>query len=345
MKYIASYSNAVGSEIDSCISLPVHNMENLIGNVISSINRNVSTASHLVIILDGCQDTSKDRVLSQIEDLKAQKKLRINISVFESRRNLFESKCDSFTASLFPMAKQFISVQADMVIDDVGFDKRFLEILERNPDIFMVSGRGTHAWEFPHTRVSYGSIIHNEVRDYFRKWRKVSRETIDRAEEIRPQLTLSDSDFYQNLEFGRCGRNHNAWISNSKSNLLYLSETVMRGPLAIRMSNYIELGGFNTKSHPLGNDDHELALRGWKMLGLRTSYHPVEYRSDLSWGTTRKRRSIRNTASFIKMKMSESANFRFSLLSQGLGSEDHFPPREIRYLSESESQPRSKNEF
>jgi glycosyltransferase involved in cell wall biosynthesis len=73
---------------------------------------------------------------------------------------------------------------------------------------------------------------------------------------------------------------------------VFLSHTVNRGPLVLRASMLRELGYLDEEHYVLGEDEHDLFARAWVVKQWRCGFVPVEVYSPLSWGSTRKPRSI-----------------------------------------------------
>jgi hypothetical protein len=73
-------------------------------------------------------------------------------------------------------------------------------------------------------------------------------------------------------------------------NQIFLSQTVNRGPLALRREMVEALGYLNEQQFVLEDDEHDLFYRAWTQKGWRTAFYPVEVYSPLAWGSTRKAR-------------------------------------------------------
>ena len=76
-------------------------------------------------------------------------------------------------------------------------------------------------------------------------------------------------------------------------NNIWVSETIMRGPIIFDKSKYISVGGFNLDSFFLGFDDHHLFLNAFVQKGFRCGYTPIDYFTYPEGGSTRKRRNLR----------------------------------------------------
>ena len=107
-------------------------------------------------------------------------------------------------------------------------------------------------------------------------------------------------------------------------NTVYLSHTVNRGPLAIRRTMIEELGWLDEEHYVLGDDEHDLFARAWAQKQWRTAFFPVEFRSPLEWGSTRKARPAHVQAYLDNRRQKEKDGF--------LSRATSFPTPETRIL-------------
>ena len=75
---------------------------------------------------------------------------------------------------------------------------------------------------------------------------------------------------------------------NCVEGIFYVRDAVNRGPLALDARKTNQLNYFDESYCPLTWDDHDLCLRGYRSFGWLAGHFNVKYRSDTSWGTTRK---------------------------------------------------------
>jgi glycosyltransferase involved in cell wall biosynthesis len=68
----------------------------------------------------------------------------------------------------------------------------------------------------------------------------------------------------------------------------YIRDSCNRGPLALRMDMVRELNYLDEIYSPLGWDEHDLCMRAYAYGKWKSGVYHINYRSDLSWGTTRK---------------------------------------------------------
>jgi hypothetical protein len=69
---------------------------------------------------------------------------------------------------------------------------------------------------------------------------------------------------------------------------------IMRGPLAIRRSAYIEVQGLDWKAFFLGFDDSDLCVKIHSSKKWTVAYAPIDFRSPLEGGSTRKKKSAKD---------------------------------------------------
>ena len=69
---------------------------------------------------------------------------------------------------------------------------------------------------------------------------------------------------------------------------------IMRGPLAIRRSAYIEVKGLDWKAFFLGFDDSDLCVKIHNSKKWTVAYVPIDFRSPLESGSTRKKKSAKD---------------------------------------------------
>jgi len=110
----------------------------------------------------------------------------------------------------------------------------------------------------------------------------------------------SEIDFKASGEAGRLGSLISITEGIPSDQKIWLSETVMRGPLFFRKKDYIYLSGFDTKSFFQGFDEHDLILRALLKIKKRAGYLPIGFSSPLEVGTTRKPRTFLNEVTILR---------------------------------------------
>jgi len=115
------------------------------------------------------------------------------------------------------------------------------------------------------------------------------------------------------------------------NNIVYMSHTANRGPLALRKSMLEDMGYLDEKHYVLGDDDHDLFTRAWVQRKWRSAFVPIEVYSPLEWGSTRKPMNPDVKAYLMKRKSKESEGF----LTQNRANV-MYPPSELRAMAQSD---------
>ena len=91
---------------------------------------------------------------------------------------------------------------------------------------------------------------------------------------------------------GRCGRDIDDPLQQHRydKRIVYERSDSNRGPFAINASDMKKIGLFNERSFKLIHDIPELHLRSMTMLHKHTGFFPLQFRADLKWGGTRRKR-------------------------------------------------------
>jgi hypothetical protein len=206
-----------------------------------------------------------------------------------------------------------------MIVYEYGFDKKMLKAIKLYPDILMLSGRGTHKVDsfcdrYKSSLGAEGSgkkfahhirkRILGRARKYITFFTYKNKRTNFLSNQISDQSHIDRifPDLTSFLNTGKAGR-----LSSDverdfsfSENKIWLSETVMRGPLLIDKRKYYEIGGFDVDRFFQGYDDMDLALRGWFLRGYRSGFVAVKFISPLADGTMRKEKTIYQELQFFK---------------------------------------------
>lgn len=121
------------------IVMPIHNQEHIIRKVLDSVVEMTVGQYELILILDGCTDSTPTHVNQWIRDQNGS----TDVHVIENKQGLFETACDN---QGFRIAKgtYIIEIQADMVLLTFGYNLILASPLEQYPDMIAVSGRCCH---------------------------------------------------------------------------------------------------------------------------------------------------------------------------------------------------------
>ena len=118
------------------IVLTVHNKDSLVEKVLSSITTNSHAMSELIVVLDGCTDKSAQVVERFFTNNKVNHKIIVTNDVFETKAN---------NEGLKNVTNDYsIILQDDMVVDEMGWDKRLISPLLAFDDIFAVGAKNAH---------------------------------------------------------------------------------------------------------------------------------------------------------------------------------------------------------
>lgn len=83
-------------------------------------------------------------------------------------------------------------------------------------------------------------------------------------------------------------------------NIFYVGETCNRGPLLLDSKKVKELGYFDEIHYFHNNSDHDLFTRAFFTHGWICGYVPIDFDTDLRWGSQRKSRNKQNSDEFDK---------------------------------------------
>ena len=313
------------------VTVVVFNQREIIVNNLHCLARN-SEEDIEILILEDCSDDNTLELLQEfVNDFDFNLYPNVKrIVLYRNRFSRFETWCEDFLIRS-SISNTIILIQADMKIVTQGYDKRFFQGLEKNQDIFAISGRGIEPLEPVVTafRKSLGSTVAYRdnlvlyaisiLKSHFPKKAKKNNT------ELRPVKKENSNLISQRelekifIEQGHAGFVHDtsqSWnnldlIGNSK---LYVGQTIMRGPLAFRKNDYLKIGGFDTNSFFLGFDEHDLCLRALSKLKKRVAYLPMKYSSPLEHGSTRKKRTLRTELEILYFLIKISARRKHTSL-------------------------------
>lgn len=305
----------VSFEISAII--PIYNQEAAIEEVILGVLNSMTSDFELILIDDGSNDDTSEILISIEHHFRNCTRLKM-VRVYRNGKPKFETYCDSFG---FDMAsnRYILEIQADMILDDKGFERRMINALECENNLVAISGRGveplmpiveqyrqTLGTDRAHNSSLLSYIVLRciaQIKIFLKKVIK-SDVTINYVKEPginKVHQEVSDEEF---LNFGYAGRlgekaTHEITREILSNKKIYIGETVMRGPIIFDRDKYIQVGGLNCGAFFQGFDDHDFCARAL-LMGFRVGYTPVKYSSPLSLGTTRKPRSIHTEIEIFK---------------------------------------------
>jgi len=317
----------------------------------------------LHIIDDSSEDDTLKVVTNFVKTLQSPLLRRLMVS--RARVSQFETQCDDYGIRS-SRTRFVILIQADLLITNPGFDEVLLLPLKRWKDLIAISGRGTEPVAPIQVayRQSSGSVVSmgrlgtsllrlSTCRRMIQRLPRVceilsiligaeqtlfnrSKRKRGRLESSKENLDTSEvfPDVHRFNATSKAGHLDASFsvVSNAERfrGLIWVGDTVMRGPLAIDRHKYCEVGGFDSRRYFLGFDDHDLFVRSFLQYGYRVGFTPINLRSDLAWGSTRKNRS-RNQISLLLLKSAAAIDAASGSALLQLGSVE-LGGREIREL-------------
>ena len=310
------------SKPDVTVVIPVFNQDEIIYKHLQSLCESMTLSFELTLINDSSNDATDSEILRFLKNYDWGNSSCVRINYFENRWPWFETKCDDF-AIREANSSYILEIQADMMIREVGFDKKLLNLLISTPKIFALSARGVHNLIDLRDEVRQScqtnKIIHIKVLKIVKfKFKyligKFQNSNFETQINIKP-MTPQAEDYSQKLSeifpedsrFSVTGRagflgtfvESLPYSGTSevleevrlKSGSIWFGETIMRGPLIIDRQKYIEVGGLNVKQFFLGNDDHDLNLR-IAQFGYKVGFTPIAFASPLELGNSRRKSKL-----------------------------------------------------
>jgi GT2 family glycosyltransferase len=333
------------------IVVPVFNQEEIIVDALTSLISCMTLEFELIIIDDASTDSSLAQIVSSVPMMLESDLIR-RLRIGRLKTELFETACDVVGISI-TKSPYILEVQSDMILKDVGFDKRMIKVLEDFDDLLAVSGRGTESL-LPigkDYKKSLGSVVARGANIFEFALRRIgsriklkphtdnslidnSRTRHGMSAEELAFVFPSAEKFQQTGEAGRLGAliGFDMDAADIPRDRIWVGQTVMRGPLLLSRERYLLSGGLDSSRFFLGFDDHDLMCRALNK-GFRSAYLPILFSSPLSYGSTRKRRTWRTEISILRQLWRIRHSRKQSTLYQFAESvESELPRNEIRYL-------------
>ena len=225
--------------------LTVHNKEFLLLRVLESIKKFSSGNYELIIVLDGCTDRSAE-IANQFKNVNPQIKI-----IIITTPDVFEVKANNAGLRI-GTGEIAIIIQDDMIVNENNWNERITKPFRMFDDVFAVTARCAHNWEFN----SNSKHIHSSTNNNY-EWSDILKH-VDHAER-----------------------------SNTPRNIFSIRQCVNRGPLAFNYSDIRSLGYFDELFAPSDMDDHDLCFRMQKALKKVVGCYWIDYISDIQWGGAR----------------------------------------------------------
>ena len=226
------------------IILTIHNKEFLINQVLDGITKNTVGDYELIIVLDGCTDRSFNCVEDYFYETDKNVLICTTPDVFETKANNVGLKSAK--------GEYVIIVQDDMIIKEKGWNLRMQKPFDAFDDVFAVTSRTAHNWEFNPNTKHLGM-----------------EEDIDNA--------WSDI----------CNHTDHANSSTISRDVFAVRASVNRGPLMMNHEDLKTMGYFDEAFSPQDMDDHDLMYRMHKELGKVCGCYWINFESRDEWGGTR----------------------------------------------------------
>jgi hypothetical protein len=145
------------SNLGMHISIPVKNQESILTHVLESLFASLSMPTTVSIIFDNCDDYSLEIALTFIDCIVEPNNHLKMIHLVKSSGELFESTCDNISF-LFCEKPYFLTLQADIFLNDFNFQSRAVSAFNKHPELFAISGRAVVPLESTDQATSSRSI-------------------------------------------------------------------------------------------------------------------------------------------------------------------------------------------
>lgn len=230
--------------------LTVHNKEFILSQILESIKKYTTNNYELIVVLDGCTDSSEDildNFINQNKNLKVKK--IYTPDVFETKAN--NSGLKEATGD------KVIIIQDDMIINEDAWNLRLQKPFDEFNDVFAVTASSAFNYRFNSSsqHIHLSSEIDREIGDCW------------------SDIFIYESHINRSQGLGR--------------NIFAVRNNVCRGPLMIDHSDLVKLNYFDEIFEPQDQDDADLCYRSFKKLGKVVGAYWIDYISEISWGGTR----------------------------------------------------------
>ena len=121
------------------IVIPIHNQQTILKRVLNSVILKTKQPFELILIFDGCTDNSKALAINEI----TQTENLYRVTFITNTNGVFETSCDN-QGFMISRSEFIIEIQADMIIEEDGYDILLCKPLIQYPDMIAVSARCCH---------------------------------------------------------------------------------------------------------------------------------------------------------------------------------------------------------
>ena len=268
------FAEQASGSLAHTIVMPVYNHAFTLHDTLSILEKAATLPHALVAIDDGSDDKSSEAIVEFFKKCRPSK-LR-SITVLRNETPIFETACDNIG---FYMADTpfVIEVQADLRVDEPGFDAKMIRVLEHFGTASSCSGRCGHSFSNPRKLWPWD------------RWNYTARLNASR-------VGLYDESIEHPEK------------SDRLRGFVYECETVNRGPWALRRSDLQKFGFLNEGDFFLGDDDHDYHRRTFQANGARPLYLPMRAWSRLLEGAGRRERSGVNRDIWEELKRTRTGS-------------------------------------
>lgn len=234
------------------IVIPAFNQEKLIGGTLQALSRAITLPAELIIINDSSEDGTLTSILEwcHLHQKISDSKFTL-VSVYATRRQVFETGCDNFGFEL-SRADFVLELQADIVLLEVGFDARMLRALGCRENLLALSGKGVEPFTSAFsmmiakggTTVSRGSTALTHVvntllaparRVLNLALRKMLPSIPSRKREVGTTPSYEPFPTGQTFPVSKmAGSLSDVQLDSPPQDQIWIGETIMRGP------NYVQ---------------------------------------------------------------------------------------------------------
>ena len=126
------------------VIVPVYNQETIIVKNLESIINCMGDTFEIIIIIDYCQDKTKENILNFCNTLNHKLDNFIKVSIFvEENTPLFEASCDNI-GFIHSKGKYCLEIQSDMQMIEPNFNLHLQKPFNKFNNLIAVSGRCAH---------------------------------------------------------------------------------------------------------------------------------------------------------------------------------------------------------
>ncbi len=227
------------------IILTIHNKEGTILRILRGLTNTLSVdTARIIVILDGCTDTTKNIVELFIRS-------SVNRFAFDviSTDDIWETKANNIGLRMVDTPYATL-VQDDMLLKEKSWDRKLLNIFDKY-NVFSVTGRTAHNFSLIDGRFNPANLI--------------GREYPFGSDKIGGKLIAKLMALFKLY-----------WIYKFIAPVA-MRLTVNRGPLVINMLQARELNFFDEEFAPFELDDVDLCCRAFKRYGQQSAACPIDY--------------------------------------------------------------------